>query len=83
MSRDRGIALIEVLTALVILAVAGSSAVAMLAAAFDDHAAMREREYHLLDASRVLGAAALLARPVVPLSNHASERAPWRQAEPP
>ena len=63
MQRDeRGIALLEALVALTILAGAGTALVAALAGALRSEHALRQKELEIMAADRMLGAMALLSR---------------------
>lgn len=59
---DRGIALLEVLAAIVILAIAGLSMVALVAQATDAARVAKGRETEQADESRLLSAETLLTR---------------------
>ncbi|HZH40413.1 MAG TPA: hypothetical protein VFD85_05360 [Gemmatimonadales bacterium] len=59
---ERGIALLEVLAALVILTIAGLSMVSLVAQVTDSARVAREREIEQADESRLLGAETLLNR---------------------
>lgn len=58
--RDSGMALLEALVALAILAAAGLSTIGMLRQALDNERRMGEREHHADRADRVLAAMSLL-----------------------
>lgn len=57
---DRGVALLEALVALAILAAAGLSTIGMLRQAFDNERRMSELEHHADRADRVLATMSLL-----------------------
>ena len=59
---ERGIALVDVLIAVVILTAAGMSTISLLAAALRDQARLEDREKGLAHAERVLIATSLLTR---------------------
>ncbi|HWH04759.1 MAG TPA: hypothetical protein VN674_13785 [Gemmatimonadales bacterium] len=59
---ERGIALLEVLAAVVILTIAGLSFVSLIAQATDASRVVRDREKEQADESRLLTAATLLTR---------------------
>jgi type II secretory pathway component PulJ len=61
-SADRGIALLEVLVAVVILTIAGLSLVTLVAQATASTAAARDREAEQADEDRLLAATTLLTR---------------------
>lgn len=60
--RERGIALLEVLAAIVILTIAGLSLVSLVAQATTSTAVSRARETELSDEERLLAATTLLTR---------------------